>query len=498
MRMPIVALGCILSVTAWARPAHAQDALDPAVADQLDLQVVVSGLDAPTAAEFLPDGRLVIIEQLTGAVKLWAGDRTPRTIGTIGVQTGFERGLLGLAVDPEFRQTRRLYLYYSQDGHQKAGWVTLDATTDQVTGPPTVIVEDMGAAANHNGGGLAFGADGNLYIGVGDTGCNCNCAPGQNQSNYYGTCLTNFQGKILRVDRDGNAPATNPLVGIAAVPACIGSDCRNGANVFPRAMGAPAVELYAWGFRNPWRFSFDDRTGFLWIGDVGEVTWEEINVATQAGQHFGWPFREGTAGQSTTECSDLYAASGACRDPAFSYPRAEAPGRNRASVTGGVFSNGCRWPEPWNGRYWFGDFAKSRVWAVTPNAARDGVDGERTVVVVGAGGPVHFTNGPTGDIYYLAAGSGTIIRLSPANPIQCEPVDAGMSDATSTVMDATSDPVVDSGLIAAPDTGVAVDPQEDDDSCSCTSTPVDPNETRTAWAWLALIALAATRWRLRS
>ena len=484
------ALFVVAAVGLLPAVAIAQDTLDPDVADELLLDPLISGLDAPTAAEFLPDGRLVIIEQF-GDIKLWDGQSTPRTIGTINVQTGFERGLLGLAIDPQFQSSRRLYIYYSQDGAQKAGWVTLDATTDEVAGPPTAILEGMGAGRNHNGGGIVFGPDGHLYIGVGDTGCNCSCAPGQNNRNYFPTCLSNLQGKILRIDRDGNVPSTNPLTGNIQVPQCTGTDCRSGGDQFPSTTGPAATEIYNWGFRNPWRFAFDEQTGFLWIGDVGEISWEEVTVSTAPGQHHGWPFREGANGQAVSECADTTPTSGDCREPAFEYPRSEAPNGSQASITGGVFSNDCRWPEPWRGQYWFGDFVKARVWTLTPNTARDGVQGERTVVVVGAGGPVHFFNGPDGGVYYVAASGGSIFRIRPANPIDCVPMDAGVDDTGASVMDATTNSPNDAGM-----TGDAEDPEEDE-GCGCSAVQVNPNDTPLPMLGLLLFVVAAMRWRHR-
>ena len=290
------------------------------------------------------------------------------------------------------------------------------------------------------------------------------------------------------------------------VAQCSGTDCRAGGNVFPTATGAGAAEIYNWGFRNPWRFGFDPQTGFLWIGDVGEITWEEITISTGPGQHHGWPFREGAHGQDVSTCASTTPQSGDCREPAFEYPRAEQPNLSRASVTGGIFSDHCSWPEAWNGRYWFGDFVKGRVWTLTPNANRDGVTGDRTVIVVGASGPVHFFTGPEGAIYYLAAGGGAVYRIRPTQPNDCETPDAGIMD-TGFAMDATA--ATDSGTVP-PDSGAVPadsgvtdatqtpDAEESSDSCSCRSTRVNPNETPLVWAGLALLFVAWLRKRATS
>lgn len=453
-------LGLIAGLALAALPARADD-LHPDVAADLSLELVLSNLSAPTGGAFLPDGRLLIIEQFSGRVQLWDGQSAPRTVGTVEVQTGNERGLLGVAVDPEFETSRRIYFYYSTGGAQSAGYALMDpATGDIDTANMVELISGMAAGRNHNGGAIGFGPDGHLYLGVGDTGCNCGCAPGTNTSNYFGTCLTGLNGKILRIDRDGGIPSDNPLVGVRGVAACgDGTGCR-AAGTAPTGTGAPRTEIYNWGFRNPFRFAFDAQTGYLWVGDVGEITNEEITISTGPGQHHGWPYREGREGQPVTRCGEVTSQSGDCTEPAVVYPRSESPNTRSASVTAGVFSQHCSWPQAWRGRYWFGDYSKARVWAVTPNAARDGVDGARTVIATGVGGVVQFMESPDGGVYYLNVNTGTLWRIVPANPEPCPGTDAGVE--------------VDSG--PAPDVGPAPDTGVEDDSGSAppeAGVPVD-------------------------
>ncbi len=454
-----------LSALFISLPALAQQALDPAVENDLSLTTYVDNLEGPTGAKFLPDGRLIITEQFSGNIRLWDGSQLT-TIGTVAVQTGGERGLLDVAVDPEFTTSRRLYFYYSAGGAQRVGYATMNAQTNMVdTANMTVVLEGMAADRNHNGGALEFGPDGYLYIGVGDTGCNCGCAPGTNTNNFFPTCLTSLHGKILRIDRDGGIPATNPLVGVASVTACgTGSAC-NAANDPLAGTGAPRTEIYNWGLRNPWRFNFDSETGHLWIGDVGEVTFEEITISTGPGIHHGWPYREGFNGQAVSTCGTATPQSSDCKEPAFEYPHNETPASGSASVTGGVFSNHCSWPQAWRGLYWFADYNKNRVWTLTPNANRDGVTGGRTVIVRNAGGPVHFTTGPDGAIYYVNVNFGEVMRLAPATPELCPGDDGGVpndagepADANDPPADgggpADAAPVVDAGDAGARDQGV--------------------------------------------
>lgn len=436
-------MSALLLPVSLSRPGLAQvDTLDTSVSGDLVLSTVLTDIstafsteDYPTAAEFLPDGRLVILGQTTGEILVWSGAGAPIIRGAIPVNVSSERGLLGLAVDPEFLTTHRLYFYYSAEGspatnRHRVAYATIDPATSAVDVANRVeILSGMYGPANHNGGGLAFGPDGNLYVGVGDTGCNCGCAPGGGD-NYFPTCLTNLNGKILRIDREGGTPATNPLAGILDVPACGASiDCSaDGQHHFPdpAVTGAPAAPIYIWGLRNPWRFSFDGQTGHLWIGDVGEVTYEEITISRGPGEHHGWPFRDGPEGQDPSVCSAVTPTAGPCVDPVLAYPHSETPSSGSGSVTGGVFSNHCSWPEAYRGRYWFGDYSKNRVWMLTPNAARDGIVGGRTVIVRSAGGPVHFFNGADGAVYYLSIADGEIHRIGPAGPGSCAP-DGGVS-----------------------------------------------------------------------
>ncbi|MBI4816885.1 MAG: PQQ-dependent sugar dehydrogenase [Deltaproteobacteria bacterium] len=506
----------------------------------LQLGSFVSGLNQPTAAEFLPDGRLVIIQK-EGAIRVRpAAGGALINAGTVPVETTSEQGLIGLAIDPQFATSNRIYFYYSAEGtavtnRNRVAYATMDPATSlvDVAGRHDILTGIYGPA-NHDGGGLRFGPDGYLYIGAGDTGCNCGCAPGQ-ADNYFGTCLTNYNGKIMKVDRDGNPPPNATLSGVqtAACGLPAGNYCSTGPNVVPNASNLePArAAIYNWGFRNPWRFVFDDRTNYLWIGDVGEVTWEEITISTGPDQHHGWPFREGVHGQARTTCASSTPQSGDCKEPAYEYNHSENPQAGQGSVTAGAFSNHCSWPAPWNGRFWFADYNKGRVWTLTPNAARDGIEANsRATVVTGASGPVHFLSGPDHGIYFVAIGGGDIWRIAPTSPVVCDAdggiqPDAAQLDAAAPVDSGADNPDAvgpspDSGAAAdaalpAEDTGVAIPDSgvmppdagqgsdaavgvdsgvaEEDDSCSCAAT----KEQSTFGALSALFAILALRFRRR-
>jgi len=422
-------LPSILGITVFCLvPGSAQAEQLGSGINDLDLTRLVTGLNQPTGAVFLPDGRLVILEKGGDLKVQMPGGSRLINAGTLPTnEISIEQGGLGIAVDPMFATSNRLYFYYSRgntgnDMHA-IGWATISPSTNQVdVNNITNVLTGIYGPANHNGGGLKFGPDGYLYVGTGDTGCNCSCSPG-NADNYNSTCLTNFQGKILRIDRDGNAPSSNPLVNVASVKACPISNSRPCQSSAPTSgnMADPAPEIYNWGFRNVWRFSWDEQTGFLWIGDVGEVTWEEITVSQGPGEHHGWPFREGAHGRGTSECGASTPSSGPdCVDPAYEYDHSESPARGQGSVTAGVFSNHCSWPSNYRGKYWFGDYNKGRIWTVTPDSARTGVvSGSRETIVTSAGGPVHFMNGPDHAVYAVDIDNGRIYRLAPTNPVPC-------------------------------------------------------------------------------
>jgi glucose/arabinose dehydrogenase len=384
------------------------------------IEEVVGGLGPVTDVAFLPDGSMLIAEK-SGALKVRGRGGDVRVAALLPVDTGSEKGLLGVAVDPAFAKTRRIFLYYSVS--DAAGGTDLDRhrvvsallRSDGTLDLPgmKVLVRGLRGPRNHDGGGLEIGPDGMLYVGVGDTGCNSGAPPepAAEPANHFGTCLTNANGKILRVKLDGTVPADNPLAAVAAVTAC-GAACGDAVG---RATGAPRREIWAWGFRNPWRFSFDPRTGRLWAGDVGEVTWEELTIV-EKGRHHGWPWREGRHGWPPARCRQIVPDAGDCVDPAWECRHGSAaPGGDGGcqSITGGVFPDSAEWPQSHRGLYLFGDNANGRIWTLTPNAARDGfAPGSRREIGRVQGMPVSFEVGPDGDVY-VAVLPGRVVRIRP-------------------------------------------------------------------------------------
>ena len=250
---------------------------------------------------------------------------------------GNEEGLLGLALDPNFRENRYFYLYYSASNPRRAVVSRFAARADDPdradAATEVVIMEVPQPYSNHNGGQLAFGPDGYLYLGPGDGGSGGD--PSGNGQNL-GTLL----GKILRIDvrgvRDGySIPPDNPFVGVPGA----------------------RPEVWAYGMRNPWRFSFDSATGRLWAADVGQNAWEEVNRVERGG-NYGWNVMEGR---------HCFKPSSGCDRSGLILPLAEYSHSDGCSVTGGFVYRGQR-VASLQGAYLYADYCSGKVWALWQQA----------------------------------------------------------------------------------------------------------------------------------
>ena len=430
-----------------------------------------------TDFQFLPDGRLVMIVK-GGQVIVRKTDATLAAAGSFPVSVTSEQGLLGMAVHPSFASNNTLFFYYSASGGtggtdaDRQRVVSVVLKSDNTLDMPSVKVLATGfmrGPANHDGGALSIGLDGKLYIGVGDTGCNSGAAPGGTITNYFGTCLTNGNGKILRINLDGTIPSDNPLVGVAAASACSNAAActAEGTDIASTGTAAPRTEIWAWGFRNPWRFWHDPQTGNLWVGDVGEVTYEEITIV-QKGKHHGWPYREGAHGYPLAKCQVVTPNNGDCVDPIYDCKHgAGTSGQDGdcTSITGGLIIDACDWPAPFKSLYFFGDNAAGSLWTMQPNANRTGlVAGTRKDFGTGFSAVAMHT-GPDGALY-IADFSGKVVRIAPKAPVSCSGGDGGTNDAGGdsgvSPVDAS---VADSST--GNDGGNGAGPVGDDGGCSC-------------------------------
>ncbi len=308
------------------------------------LQMIAAGLDKPTHLTHSGDGSgtLYITEQ-PGRVRVWRDGQllpTPFLDLTDRVgDRGTEQGLLSIAFSPDFAQSRRLFVNYTDNNGNTviSGFI---ANADGLTADPSsewVVMRIEQPYPNHNGGQIAFGPDGMLYIGMGDGG-----AAGDPQNFAQNT--RSLLGKMLRIDVSQSSaaqpyrvPADNPRFGDGARP-----------------------EIWASGLRNPWRFSFDRATGDLFIADVGQNAFEEINFqpAGQGGQNYGWRFREGFAPYAGDP------GTLALTDPIHQYAHREGG----CAVTGGYVYRGSALPSL-VGAYLYGDFCSGLIWALRPNGS---------------------------------------------------------------------------------------------------------------------------------
>ena len=380
---------------------------------------LVTNLDNPTALAFTPDGRLLIAQQ-TGQLRVYAGGAllaTPALDLAVGDKicndTNTERGLLGVAIDPQFSTNHAVYLYYT---FKKFGVCPAGAPTNPnipvnrvsrftlgdnnlATDEQILIDNILSPNGNHNGGDLHFGQDGYLYVSIGDGGADYNGDSGAGGDNDATRDQFILLGKVLRITRDGEIPADNPF-----------RDTDSGrCNLDGRTTKAKCQETFAWGLRNPFRFTFKPGTSELYINDVGQSAWEEIDVG-QSGADYGWNCREGA--HTTGKCSSMPAN---LVDPIFEYGHgthpAPSPFQNCTAITGGAFVPVGVWPAPYDGAYLFADVGCSKIFRLIPEG------GGTTAVefATGAGNPNAMIFGPynsTQALYYAAGGTGQIRRIA--------------------------------------------------------------------------------------
>lgn len=363
---PILLAGLLLACSAAAQR------LDP----------VADGLQNPVAITHAGDQRLFVVEQ-AGTIRLLDGGAvaaTPFLDIRDRVRAGGERGLLGLAFPADHARSGRFYVYYTDRGGNTV--VARFTAAGDFTDPATeqVLLTQAQPYANHNGGQLAFGPDGYLYIGLGDGG-----SGGDPQGN--GQDLGTLLGKLLRIDVSGQGytvPADNPFVGQAGA----------------------APEIWAYGLRNPWRFSFDAATGDLFIADVGQNAFEEVNLqpaGAAGGDNYGWNIMEADACFQPSQGCDR---SGLVL-PIITYPHGGAWG---SSISGGYVYRGPDAPSL-EGAYVFADYVSGRIWS----AREDG--GWQPQLLLESGMRIStFGVDSAGRLYLADHGGGAIYLLTDRGP----------------------------------------------------------------------------------
>ena len=426
----------------------------------------ITGLMAPSSLRFAANGH-VFVGELPGTIKEYdsINDPTPTLVADISSKVAFfgDRGLIGMALDPQFT-TGRPYIYvaYTYDamiggtaplwndncpdppGADVKGCV-VSARISRInanTGAETVLIKDEWCQqfSSHSIGDLQFAPDGSLYASAGDGASftfadygqegspknPCGDPPGgvggamapptaeggalRSQDPRTTADPTNLNGSIIRIDPDTGAPMPdNPGTG-----------------------DTNAKRIVAYGLRNPFRFAFRPGTSDLYFGDVGWNTWEEINrdpAPTSAVRNYGWPCYEGTGRMASYDnlnlniCENLY-AEGSVTGPLFTYAHQSMVAdesncsAGTSSASGVVFYSGATFPASYNGALFFADYARGCIWSMTAGAGGVPDPATRKVFVDGANTPVDLQIGPDGALYYVSVGSGSIRRVQVVNPNQ--------------------------------------------------------------------------------
>ncbi|HXG34780.1 MAG TPA: PQQ-dependent sugar dehydrogenase [Bryobacteraceae bacterium] len=348
----------------------------------LRLRLIASGLRNPTDIQAAHDGtgRLFFAEQ-QGTIRIFRGGvLLPQAFLDIRskILAGGERGLLGLAFPPDFAAKAYFYVHYTDlRGDTVIARYRVRPDNPDLADPlsETIVLTQRQPFANHNGGQLAFGPDGFLYIGLGDGG---SAGDPQNNAQNQQTWL----GKMLRLDTESDLshyriPPDNPFASAAAA----------------------LPEIWALGLRNPWRFSFDRETGDLWIADVGQNRLEEINfqpASSRGGENYGWRIMEGS------QCF----VTGCRPDPSFVMPVHEYGRSEGISVTGGYVYRGLRYPGL-RGLYIYGDFGSGRIWGLR----REGERWVNRLLLAGGKAISTFGEDEEGELYLADHAAGEVYMV---------------------------------------------------------------------------------------
>ena len=329
---------------------------------------VATGLASPTAMAFAPDGRLFVTQQGGALRVIKNGALLSQPFMTLSVNSSGERGLLGIAFDPDFASNGFLYVYYTTSAspvHNRLSRFTASAANPDLVAAGSEVqllnLPNLSSATNHNGGAIHFGTDGKLYIAVGE---NANGANSQS--------LSTTLGKVLRINPDGSIPSDNPFVGQTT-----------GIN----------QAIWAMGLRNPYTFGIDRTNGRIHLNDVGEGSSEEVNLGV-AGSNYGWPQVEGNNPPNVS----------GIRYPLYTYSH----DGSTCAIAGGAFYRpaSSTFPAEYAGRYFFGDYCAGFIRMLSP-PNYSGATGFAT----GISSLVDVQVASDGALYYLARGGGEVFRV---------------------------------------------------------------------------------------
>lgn len=331
-------------------------------------ELVTDALTNPTAMVFTPDGRIFVCEQAGSVRVIKEGVLLEDPFLELTVHSTGERGLIGIAIDPDFEINQYVYIYYTVNTvprHNRISRFTANGDA-AVQGSETTILEldNLSNATNHNGGAMNFGPDDKLYVAIGDN------ATGGNAQN-----LDTYHGKFLRINKDGSIPTDNPFTD--------GSDKKK--------------RIWAYGLRNPYTFDIQPGTGTIYVNDVGQNTWEEINDATNGNLNFGWPAEEGIPDNPGSE------------KPVFVYSHGAGDGKGCA-ITGGTFFNpsSTSYPGEYYGKYFFQDYCNGWIGYIDPSSET----ASRVPFATGLGTfCLGLITGKDGNLYYLSRSGKALYRI---------------------------------------------------------------------------------------
>lgn len=340
-------------------------------------ETAAQGLTAPTAFVFTLDG--ILVTQKDGVIQVVQDNGTLRAqpYATLNVSTESERGLVGIALHPKYATQPYVYVYYTTGpgalnySGTPVNRVSRFRTLNGFGTNEEIILDNIPSpTGEHNGGDLQFGFDGKLYVTVGD---------GDMYGGMQAQGLQNLAGKILRLNPNGTIPSDNPFV----------------------HKHKPRHEIYAYGFRNPFRLTLRAKTQSYFVADVGWGEWEEVDVL-QPGGNYGWPQFEGPC-PIDTHCDPTQTDFGKTIPPTYYY---DSSTTNPTSIIGGAFAEGSAYPKPYAGAYFFGDF---NGWVKVAkfnkhNRVKQVLDFDTGIV------PVQFRLGPDKNIHVLDFVGGSLYR----------------------------------------------------------------------------------------
>lgn len=403
----------------------------PALSGNVALQRVFTNLSfsQPVALTQAPgsSNRWYVVEK-PGSVISFANDNAATQKSTFidlqaKVDDRSEGGLLGIAFHPDYATNGYVFLSYTTSNNDNSNFrsvisrFTANAShTALETSSELVLMTVAQPYGNHNGGNIAFGPDGFLYIGFGDGGSGGDPEEhGQDTRTLLGTMLrvdVNVSGTDLTAGTRYKIPAGNPFTG---APTCSNGSCPNQAYkaTAVRCAGSGCPEIFAWGLRNPWRWSFDRLTGDLWVADVGQNAWEEVDLL-QVGKNYGWRCYEGTHDYNSAACG----APGNYTMPVNEYDR-----NLGTSITGGYVYRGAAIPAL-AGTYVFADFGSGRVFGLNdPKGAAT-----RAEIAVPLEGIASFAQDNDGELYAVNLYSGELLKIVPGTSTGSAAFPAKLSD----------------------------------------------------------------------